>query len=322
MNNINLPKTNIQEIDIAKRKLEMRYIPRIKSIFNNLANDAGNFYNSAGGIPIKELATNYNIEFISEIRNIYRSTIKAFGFDIRKTSEVKYCLNFDIEYKKAFFDVEVKQVVEVSDSEVRSKIDEVNTKFQEDATLFIANTSEEKAEYITETNEKLITEAVSVAIGLYSLQTLQLQEDLNNADFGKKKDNLEKKLESHLKNRNKTISNTIKKEINKKAVNRSELIAEDNVGLSEGWSREKEATLINEAEIIVSQTNILKLKKKWNTILDNRTRESHAIADGQTVDVEDFFIVGGEALKYPRDPSGSVGNTIRCRCVSEYITLI
>lgn len=55
-------------------------------------------------------------------------------------------------------------------------------------------------------------------------------------------------------------------------------------------------------------------KKEWITALDERTREAHARADGQVVGIDDTFIVGGEPLRFPGDPTGSPENTINCRC--------
>jgi uncharacterized protein with gpF-like domain len=63
----------------------------------------------------------------------------------------------------------------------------------------------------------------------------------------------------------------------------------------------------------------LRLKKEWLAADDERTRQAHAEADGAIVDVDQPFIVGGEALMYPGDPSGSAGNVINCRCVAGYI---
>lgn len=55
-------------------------------------------------------------------------------------------------------------------------------------------------------------------------------------------------------------------------------------------------------------------KKEWITALDERTREWHVEADGQIVGIDEPFLVGGEELMYPGDPSGSPENTINCRC--------
>lgn len=54
--------------------------------------------------------------------------------------------------------------------------------------------------------------------------------------------------------------------------------------------------------------------KTWLAALDERTREAHAAADGQTVNIDESFSVGGESLDFPGDPKGSPGNIINCRC--------
>lgn len=58
------------------------------------------------------------------------------------------------------------------------------------------------------------------------------------------------------------------------------------------------------------------LKKQWRRSGKRRPRVTHAVADGQIVDVKKPFMVGGEALMYPRDPKGSPKNTIQCGCTS------
>jgi SPP1 gp7 family putative phage head morphogenesis protein len=59
-----------------------------------------------------------------------------------------------------------------------------------------------------------------------------------------------------------------------------------------------------------------KMKKQWISTSDGRTRPEHAGADGQIVDIDKPFIVGGEELMYPGDESGSAWNTINCRCTT------
>jgi hypothetical protein len=58
------------------------------------------------------------------------------------------------------------------------------------------------------------------------------------------------------------------------------------------------------------------LQKRWVATHDSRTREAHLEADGQTVDNDKPFIVGGEELMYPGDKSlGASGwNIYNCRC--------
>lgn len=60
--------------------------------------------------------------------------------------------------------------------------------------------------------------------------------------------------------------------------------------------------------------------QEWIATQDGRTREDHAIADGQVVNIGDPFDVGGEMLAYPGDPGGSPENTIQCRCTVAFLT--
>jgi hypothetical protein len=71
----------------------------------------------------------------------------------------------------------------------------------------------------------------------------------------------------------------------------------------------------------VARINALKehhsgLKKQWKHIPVARLpRIGHLRADGQLRDPGEAFEVEGEALQYPRDPSGSAENTINCHCL-------
>lgn len=63
---------------------------------------------------------------------------------------------------------------------------------------------------------------------------------------------------------------------------------------------------------------------EWLSTKDDRVRTydstngmyDHLEADGQVVDMDKPFIVSGEELMFPGDPSGSPGNTINCRCTT------
>lgn len=54
--------------------------------------------------------------------------------------------------------------------------------------------------------------------------------------------------------------------------------------------------------------------KTWNAVGDDKTRDWHMDADGQEVGLNDVFIVDGEAMTGPGDPSASDSNTLNCRC--------
>lgn len=77
---------------------------------------------------------------------------------------------------------------------------------------------------------------------------------------------------------------------------------------TEGGRIQSEATFeaMNEAKKMGAE-----VAKRWDSTLDNRTRESHAQVDGEIRELDEPFSNG---LMYPRDPSGSAEEVINCRC--------
>jgi len=268
------------EIDVRKRKLEANALPKIKAIFRNMANDAENIYRKNGTINTQELASNYYPEFLKEIRDIMRKTVKEFGFSLREDLQKKG-LNFGI-------DLEIK---EITDPRVDDKLKEINTQFQESATFFIANESETQARYITETNAKEILTAIS-------------QEEI--------KFTTQKALPEWI-----IIARNIKINLLDKSQARSELIASQVVGLTESWTRQEEGELIDESELEINNKSV-EVLKTWVAILDNKTRTTHAEADFQQVNVSDDFFIGGNRAKFPRDPNLPAEESINCRCIADY----
>lgn len=268
------------EIDIRKRKLEANAIPKIKAIFKNMANDAESIYRKNGNIDTTELANNYYPEFLKEIRDIMRKTIKEFGFTLREDLQQKG-LNFGI-------DLEIK---EITDPRVKDKLKDINTQFQESATFFTANESERQARYITDTNAKEILLAIS-------------QEEI--------KFNTQKALPEWI-----IIARNIKINLLDKSEARTQLIASQVVGLTESWTRQEEGELIDESQLEIDNKPI-EVLKTWVAILDNKTRSSHAEADFQQANVNDDFLIGGFKAKFPRDPNLPAEESINCRCIADY----
>lgn len=56
------------------------------------------------------------------------------------------------------------------------------------------------------------------------------------------------------------------------------------------------------------------VRKEWLATPDARTREAHRHANGQRRPIGEPFAVGGEALMFPGDPSGTPDEVINCRC--------
>ena len=55
----------------------------------------------------------------------------------------------------------------------------------------------------------------------------------------------------------------------------------------------------------------IKVRKRWISTKDGRTRRDHRKMDGETVDWDEDFSNG---LRYPGDPSGKPAETYNCRC--------
>ena len=62
--------------------------------------------------------------------------------------------------------------------------------------------------------------------------------------------------------------------------------------------------------------------KEWVSGSDDRVRDGefdHVDANGQIALINEPFIVSGEELMFPGDPSGSAGNVINCRCAQVFL---
>lgn len=57
-------------------------------------------------------------------------------------------------------------------------------------------------------------------------------------------------------------------------------------------------------------------KIEWIATQDENTRDAHSEADGDTINVGERFVVGGEFMKHPGDPAASAGNIVNCRCTT------
>ena len=62
-----------------------------------------------------------------------------------------------------------------------------------------------------------------------------------------------------------------------------------------------------------------KTHKIWQMRGGLKTRQSHRNANGQKVEIDDKFRVGGEELFLPSDPEASLGETANCRCSVKFI---
>lgn len=338
MSKINFRRQSALKLDTQKRKLEASIINDLKRIFTNLANDAAAIYRGTGTIPSRELAENYSPEILKEIRDSYRKTIRAFGFELRRSIEKKHNLLFNAERKANLFDfvigneLNIKQIIEIEDDDLDDKVNEINEQFLFDTTFFIANESEAQNEMITDTNTNMITNSIAAGLFAFTTQQSDRQDEINKletrlvnisdprqrASIVRQINRVNTEIQESNDNRQAIVAENIRTNLLDKRQARSTIIAGVNVGLAEAWSRQKEAELIDEAGLITTDGQPLSVNKEWVAILDTVTRSAHSIADGQVVGVAESFNVEGESLRFPRDPNGSAANIMNCRCISDF----
>lgn len=282
-----MSRSKAEEIDKRKLKLEASFLPEVKKIFRNIARDAQNLYLTNDLNP-KELADNYYNEFVKDIRDMMRRAVKEFGFDLRKSLELKG-FDFNTKLTKELLNLDKK--LKIDQEGLKPKMNKINNNFQKEMTLFIANESERQAKFITETNAKEIEIAIR-------------QEEL-------------KITKAFSAEERAIIARNIFVNLLDRKDERADLIASQVIGVGESYSRNSEAEIIDEAQI-ESNGIIIGATKTWWAILDMKTRPEHVSADQQMISVRDSFLVNGERLKMPRDPNGSAGNVINCRCVVNY----
>ena len=70
--------------------------------------------------------------------------------------------------------------------------------------------------------------------------------------------------------------------------------------------------------VLDSNTPSDQWEKVWRTVHDDKVRDSHALADGQVVDGDGYFTVGGVKMFAPGDLSAPAEEWAGCRCHPEY----
>jgi len=252
----------VREIDLEKQKIEIKYIPILRYTFRHMAADAKALYITTKSVPAKALADNYRPEFLKIIRDAQRETIKKFGFDLRIVAEEKGYDFRTAKYKALIeYHIETKDTGSILNA---TQTEKINNTFAIDAALFVANTSEEQADYITDTNEKELSDAEKLAVILFFQEQGKLTNKLDKLRNDKAKIEFEEmlggsqsvaaakkrkiqeeivKTEAELqelnKNKDKFIGDDIEQRIIEKGASRSELIASQNVKMAESWKKQR-----------------------------------------------------------------------------------
>lgn len=159
---------------------------------------------------------------------------------------------------------------------------------------YINNRATEQARVINETSSNQLNKFLAEA----AAATVAAGKELNNSKLAKE---TSKRFRADGKSRSDTI-----------AMFETQAVAEESKDIETNSLVSAGAVI---AGVLMTGQNTV---KTWNTILDNKTRFAHAMADGQVVPVGDPFLVDGEFLMQPGDTSlgASLSNVINCRCGS------
>lgn len=77
-------------------------------------------------------------------------------------------------------------------------------------------------------------------------------------------------------------------------------------------------TASNLGSLAGAQSTGLEMKKVWLATMDRRTRDTHALTNGQKRGLKEPFNVLGEEAMFPGDPRLSAANRVMCRCTVIY----
>jgi hypothetical protein len=116
-----------------------------------------------------------------------------------------------------------------------------------------------------------------------------------------------------------TIAAKTKNPLMDELLTHDELIALQEAQTAAGNAKFVEVKELDKS-LKANQTISERIDKTWHNVGIN-VRDAHKAANNQRREINDWFLVGGELLMYPRDSSGgaSLANIINCKCKVIYM---
>lgn len=261
-----------------KVALESKFFPEVSSYLNKVLRDFKKIFSATGLL----LDPNEYMDTTTELlRNHYTRVAKVFEKNLRS----------DIKEKKQFNSFE---------EEAKKELSQSNEILDASLILFILQASKKHARFIIETNNKEISKKIQKA-------HVQLVDDgIKNPTNKQIAEESSKMLKTTFDGRKETITAT---ETQFMAESTKQI--EGNVLV--GDKPYPSFPTIPSVSIIKKVSN-----KKWRAVLDSKTRDGHAFADGQTRKLKEPYTISGELMMFPGDTSlgASIWNIANCRCDS------
>lgn len=313
-----------------KGELYKKFIKNVRGFYYDIAEYVSLEYNLNLQLNKVYIESYYKPFLIAILQNIYKETKRIFGGKLRKEMKDKLSIKKELSETDIFSEIE-------DEYESKMRLQFFNmAKKQSNFILDTIYKDIEAHEIIAQEKYKKefsILQAYITGLGLEMLLTSNNKE---TEKLQKKKDFYTNQLSLLEKKKDKTIQQYLEDGLKERFDSRAKTTTMQEVGESEAVAQDMEASILSENALLIGgliasnmNTNEEEVQnvgfdiiKIWVSILDEKTREWHAQADGQKVPKEQPFNVGGEALMFPRDPNGSPSNIINCRCEAEYEFII
>lgn len=117
------------------------------------------------------------------------------------------------------------------------------------------------------------------------------------------------------------LGNELQKQAANNASARAELIATTETTKAIGIAKQTEVAALNgDQEYKEKNLGRREIRRRWNSLLDGKERDTHHEADGQTTPQNSPYTVGGFQLFHPGDSSlgAPPRETANCRCYETY----
>lgn len=273
-------KVAVAEQVAKKLKLENKLKPVLRKFFKQLSSDVKTIWVTTHTLPTLD---SYQSELSIILRQHYRDVAKVFKTTTRDSIK---CADNDFILKQNEQENDTENAIALG----ILLMPEFTNKVEKDIMAFINKQSQNQASIILDTTQQELQNIAAKIITDAS---------------GKPFDNID-------------IGNQIENEFNKSSIDRVDTIATTETQISSEKTKWIEAAAL---AIFLDAAFAPEITvKTWNAVMDSKTRPAHAAANGQQVNINQTFIVGGERLSTPGDMThgASIGNIIHCRCVATY----
>lgn len=318
----------IKKVVKLKAGLEKQYLREFTALYKQIFNEYLRRY-KVGYVSFnyQQFATEYEFEIKALLKRVYRHSRDVFGYLQRQR------FKFNLMQVKSITTPSVEgQINERFDTYTQAEIENLTNTYPALIVSGLINVMQKQTQRVIGEQEAIKQKLRQEMIELRARERQLSVESANNASnipklerTRKKIKNTQEALEFAENNHNNIVKTSLRSTLMERAEVKAKTESVLQVGVAESAMRDIEVRAIVEQQGVVetgafaglSFGNLFK-SKLWIATLDGRTRITHASLHGSKVPYYESFNVGGERLRYPRDPNGSAENVANCRCFLIY----